>query len=100
MIKRSIPEQALKVEARSRNGKFTSNSLKVLFNSPIVSRRSYLPLKDRPDFMDDLEDTVTQQLKASCLPRSGPDTDQMEVTVTIGQCRRRKAGRCMNAMPL
>ena len=34
--------------------------------------------------MNDLEDMVTQQLKAVLSPALGPDADQMEMTITIG----------------
>lgn len=84
MIKRSLPDQALKLTSQ-QEWKIYLEFLKVLFN--LVDRLAafYLPLKDRPEFMDTLEDAVTQQLKAVLSPALGPDTDQMEVTLTIGQ---------------
>ncbi|MEP6886812.1 MAG: hypothetical protein ABI945_00655 [Nitrospirales bacterium] len=84
MIKRSLPDQTLKLTSQ-QEWKIYLEFLKVLFN--LVDRLAafYLPLKDRPEFMDSLEDAVTQQLKAVLSPALGPDTDQMEVTLTIGQ---------------
>jgi hypothetical protein len=84
MIKRSLPDQALKLTSQ-QEWKIYLEFLKVLFN--LVDRLAafYLPLKDRPEFMDSLEDAVTQQLRAVLSPALGPDTDQMEVTLTIGQ---------------
>jgi hypothetical protein len=84
VVKRSLPEQALKLHSQ-QEWKIYLEFLKVLFNMADRFAGFYLPLKDRPEFMDSLEDTVTQQLKAVLSPALGPDTDQMEVTVTIGQ---------------
>jgi hypothetical protein len=84
VVKRSLPEQALKLKSQ-QEWKIYLEFLKVLFNMADRFAGFYLPLKDRPEFMDSLEDTVTQQLKAVLSPALGPDTDQMEVTVTIGQ---------------
>lgn len=84
VVKRSLPEQALKLKSQ-QEWKIYLEFLKVLFNMVDRFAGFYLPLKDRPEFMDSLEDTVTQQLKAVLSPALGPDTDQMEVTVTIGQ---------------
>ena len=84
VVKRSLPEQALKLRSQ-QEWKVYLEFLKVLFNMADRFAGFYLPLKDRPEFMDNLEDTVTQQLKSVLLPALGPDTDQMEVTVTIGQ---------------
>ena len=84
VVKRSLPEQALKLQSQ-QEWKIYLEFLKVLFNMADRFAGFYLPLKDRPEFMDSLEDTVTQQLKAVLSPALGPDTDQMEVTVTIGQ---------------
>jgi hypothetical protein len=84
VVKRSLPEQALKLKSQ-QEWKIYLEFLKVLFNMADRFAGFYLPLKDRPEFMDSLEDTVTQQLKAVLSPALGPHTDQMEVTVTIGQ---------------
>src|SRR5690242_1535437 len=84
VVKRSLPEQALKLKSQ-QEWKLYLEFLKVLFNMADRFAGFYLPLKERPEFMDSLEDTVTQQLKSVLSPALGPDTDQMEVTVTIGQ---------------
>jgi hypothetical protein len=84
VVKRSLPEQALKLTSQ-QEWKIYLEFLKVLFNMADRLAAFYLPLRERPDFMDGLEDTVTQQLKSVLSPALGPDTDDMEVTVTIGQ---------------
>lgn len=84
MVKRSLPDQALKFTSQ-QEWKIYLEFLKVLFNLADRLAAFYLPLKDRPEFMDSLEDAVAQQLKAVLSPALGPDTDHMEVTFTIGQ---------------
>ena len=84
MVKRTLPDQTLKLTSQ-QEWKIYLEFLKVLFNLADRLAGFYLPLKDRPEFMDSLEDAVTQQLKAVLSPALGPDTDQMEVTLTIGQ---------------
>lgn len=84
MVKRSLPDQTLKLTSQ-QEWKIYLEFLKILFNLADRLAAFYLPLKDRPEFMDSLEDAVTQQLKAVLSPALGPDTDHMEVTITIGQ---------------
>jgi hypothetical protein len=84
MVKRTFPDQTLKLTSQ-QEWKVYLEFLKILFNLADRLAGFYLPLKDRPEFMDSLEDAVTQQLKAVLSPALGPDTDQMEVTLTIGQ---------------
>lgn len=84
VVKRSLPEQVSTLTSQ-HEWKIYLEFLKVLFNMVDRLAGFYLPLKDRPEFMDSLEDTVTQQLKSVLSPALGPDTDQMEVTITIGQ---------------
>lgn len=84
MVKRSLPEQALKLTSQQEWSIYLE-FLKVLFNLSDRLAAFHLPLKDRPDFMDSLEDTAAQQLKSILSPALGPDTDHMEVTMTIGQ---------------
>ena len=84
MVKRSLPDQTLKLTSQ-QEWKIYLEFLKIFFNLADRLAAFYLPLKDRPEFMDSLEDAVTQQLKAVLSPALGPDTDQMEVTLTIGQ---------------
>lgn len=84
MVKRSLPDQTFKLTSQ-QEWKIYLEFLKILFNLADRLAAFYLPLKDRPEFMDSLEDAVTQQLKSVLSPALGPDTDQMEVTLTIGQ---------------
>jgi hypothetical protein len=84
MVKRSLPDQTLKLTSQ-QEWKIYLEFLKILFNLADRLAAFYLPLKDRPEFMDSLEEAVTQQLKAVLSPALGPDTDHMEVTLTIGQ---------------
>lgn len=83
MVKRSIPEQALKLKS-PQEWTIYLEFLKILFNLADRLAAFHLPLKDRPEFMNDLEDAVTQQLKAVLSPALGPNSDQMEMTITIG----------------
>lgn len=84
MIKRSVPERAMKMK-KSTEWDIYLEFLKVFFN--LVDRLSafYLPIQDQPLFMDGLEDAVTHQLKTVLAPALGPDNDDMEITLTIGQ---------------
>lgn len=83
MMKRSAPEQALKLK-KQQEWKIYLEFIKVLFN--LVDRLVgfYLPLKDRPEFMDSLEQAVAQQLKDVLAPTLGPEMDPMQVDLTIG----------------
>lgn len=84
MVKRSVPEAALKLKQKQEWNIYLE-FLKVQFN--LADRLSvlYLPIQEQPLFMNGLEDTVTQHLKAVLAPALGPDNDDMEVTLTIGQ---------------
>ena len=84
MVKRSAPEQAMKIK-KSGEWEIYLEFLKLLFNLADRLSAHYIPLKDQPLFMDGLVDAVTQQLKNVLAPALGPDTDEMEVVLTIGQ---------------
>lgn len=84
MVKRSLPDQALKFTSQ-QEWKIYLEFLKVLFNLADRLAAFYLPLKDRPEFMNSLEESVARQLKTVLSPALGPETDHMEVTFTIGQ---------------
>lgn len=84
MVKRSAPDEALKLK-KQQEWKIYLEFLKVLFNLADRLVAFHLPILERPDFMNSLEDTVTQQLKAVLAPALGPDCDQMEITITIGK---------------
>jgi len=84
MVKRSAPEQAMKLK-QSGEWEIYLEFLKLLFNLADRLSAHHIPLKDQPLFMDSLEDAVTQQLKNVLAPALGPDTDEMEVVLAIGQ---------------
>ncbi len=84
MVKRSAPQQAMKLK-KSSEWELYLEFLKLQFNLADRLSAHYIPLKDQPVFMDSLADTVTQQLKNVLAPALGPDTDEMEVVLTIGQ---------------
>ncbi len=84
MVKRSAPEQALKLK-KTQEWDVYLEFLKVLFNLADRLSAHHLPIKEQPLFMDSLEDTVSQQLQAVLAPALGPDGDGMEIAVTIGK---------------
>lgn len=84
MIKRSAPEQAMKIK-KTGEWEIYLEFLQLLFNLADRLSAHYIPLKDQPIFMDGLEDAVTQQLKNVLAPALGPDTDEMEVVLAIGE---------------
>lgn len=84
MVKRAVPEQALKLKP-PQEWKIYLEFLKVFFNLADRLAAFHLPLKDRPEFMNSLEDSVTAQLKHVLAPALAQDADQMEVAITIGQ---------------
>ena len=83
MVKRSAPEQALKLKQPSEWNIYLE-FLKVMFN--LADRLSvyYLSIQEQPQFMDSLEDAVTGKLRAVLAPALGPDRDEMEIALTIG----------------
>ncbi|MEW6542092.1 MAG: hypothetical protein AB1411_00605 [Nitrospirota bacterium] len=84
MVKRSAPDQAMKLKKRAEWDVYLE-FLKVLFNLADRLSALYIPVKEQPLFMDSLEDAVTAHLKTVLEPALGPDTDFMEVVLTIGQ---------------
>jgi hypothetical protein len=84
MVKRSAPERAMKLK-KSGEWEIYLEFLKLSFNLADRLSAHYIPLKDQPLFMDGLVDAVTQQLKNVLAPALGPDADEMEVVLTIGQ---------------
>lgn len=83
MVKRSAPEQALKLKPKDE-WRIYLEFLKVLFNLADRCSALYLPLREQPQFMDGLEDAVAGQLKAVMEPVLGGGSDPMEIVVTIG----------------
>lgn len=84
MVKRSAPGQALKLK-KKQEWNIYLEFLKVMFNLADRLSAFHLPIQEQPLFMDSLEDTVTQQLKAVLEPALGPDSDDMELVITIGK---------------
>jgi hypothetical protein len=84
MVKRSAPERAMKIK-KSGEWEIYLEFLKLSFNLADRLSAQSIPLKDQPLFMDSLVDAVTQQLKNVLAPALGPDADEMEVVLTIGQ---------------
>jgi hypothetical protein len=83
MMKRTAPEQALKLKRQQEWGIYLE-FLKVMFNLTDRLVALHIPLKDQMEFMNGLEDAVTQQLKRALEPAFGNNADQMEIVMTIG----------------
>jgi len=83
MMKRNAPEQALKLKRQDEWGIYLE-FLKIMFNLADRLVVLHIPLKDQMDFMNGLEDAVTQQLRCALEPAFGNNADQMEIVMTIG----------------
>jgi hypothetical protein len=83
MMKRNAPEQALKLKRQDEWGIYLE-FLKIMFNLTDRLVALHIPLKDQLEFMNGLEDAVTQQLKRALEPAFGNNADQMEIVMTIG----------------
>lgn len=83
MMKRHAPEQALKLKRWEEWGVYLE-FLKIMFNLTDRLVALHIPLKDQMEFMNGLEDAVTQQLKRMLEPAFGDGADQMEIVLTIG----------------
>ena len=83
MMKRNAPEQALKLKRQDEWGIYLE-FLKVMFNLMDRLVALHIPMKDQMEFMNGLEDAVTQQLKHALEPAFGNNADQMEIVLTIG----------------
>jgi len=83
MVKRSAPEQSLKLKKRAEWSLYLE-FLKILFNLADRLSAFYVPIQEQPRFMNSLEDAVGVRLKAALTPALGPDLDGMEITLTIG----------------
>jgi hypothetical protein len=83
MMKRHVPEQALKLKRQDEWGIYLE-FLKIMFNLTDRLVAFHIPLKDQMEFMNGLEDAVTQQLKRALEPAFGNNADQMEIVLTIG----------------
>ncbi len=83
VIKRAAPEQALKLKHQDEWGIYLE-FLRAMFNLTDRVSALHIPLKEQPQFMDELTDTVIDQLKKALEPAFGTGDDQMEVVMTIG----------------
>ena len=83
MMKRSAPEQALKLKRQDEWGLYLE-FLKVMFNLTDRLTALHIPIKDQMEFMNGLEDAVTAQLKSVLEPAFGDKADQMEIMLTVG----------------
>ncbi len=83
VMKRTAPERALKLK-RQDEWSLYLEFLKVMFNLTDRLSALYLPVKAQPQFMDNLEDAVTLQLKNVLEPAFGSGIDQTEIMLTVG----------------
>ena len=83
MMKRNAPEQALKLKRQDEWGLYLE-FLKIMFNLTDRLVALHIPIKDQMEFMNGLEDAVTQQMKRALEPAFGSNADQMEIVLTIG----------------
>lgn len=83
LMKKNAPEQALTLKRQDEWGLYLE-FLKIMFNMTDRLAALHIPLKDQMDFMNGLEDAVTQQLKSVLEPAFGHQADQMEIVLTIG----------------
>ncbi len=83
MMKRAAPQQALKLKRKEEWGIYLE-FLKIMFNLTARMVALHIPMKDQMEFMNGLEDAVTQQLKRALEPAFGNNADQMEIVMTIG----------------
>lgn len=83
MMKRNAPEQALRLKRQDEWGIYLE-FLKIMFNLTDRLAALHIPLKDQMEFMNGLEDAVTQQMRRALEPAFGNNADQMEIVMTIG----------------
>src|SRR6187399_1057994 len=70
MMKRAAPQQALKLKRKEEWGIYLE-FLKIMFNLTDRMVALHIPMKDQIEFMNGLEDAVTQQLKRALEPAFG-----------------------------
>src|SRR5262245_45212112 len=83
VMKKTSPAQALKLARQDEWGLYLE-FIKLLFNLTDRVSVLYLPINEQPQFMDNLEDAVTLQLKSLLEPAFGSGADQMEIVLTVG----------------
>ena len=82
VMKKTAPDQALKLK-RQDEWKLYLEFLKVTFNLADRLSSFHIPIKDQPEFMNGLEDTVTARLRAVLEPAFGSNVDQNDIMMTI-----------------
>jgi hypothetical protein len=82
-MKRNVPDQAMKLKRQDEWGVYLE-FLKIMFNLTDRLVALHVPMKDQMEFMNKLEDTVTQELKRALEPAFGNNADQMEIVLTVG----------------
>jgi len=83
VMKKTTPAQALKLKRQDEWGLYLE-FIKILFNLTDRVSVLYLPIKEQPQFMDNLEDAVTRQLMNVLEPAFGSGADQTEIMLTVG----------------
>ena len=83
VIKRAAPERALKLKRQDEWGIYLE-FLRAMFNLTDRVSALHIPLREQPQFMDELTDTVIDQLKKVLEPAFGAGDDQLEIVMTIG----------------
>jgi hypothetical protein len=83
VMKTNSPDRALKLKRQDEWGIYLE-FIKILFNLTDRLSLLHLPLKEQPQFMNNLEDAVTLQLKNVLEPAFGSGADQMEIMLTVG----------------
>ena len=83
VMKKNAPAQALTLKRQDEWGLYLE-FIKMLFNLADRISALYLPIKEQPQFMDNLEDAVTLQLRQVLEPAFGSGADQMEIMLTVG----------------
>src|SRR5690349_2524335 len=81
VLKKNAPEQALKLK-RQDEWKLYLEFLKVTFNLADRLSAFHIPIKDQLEFMNGLEETVTDRLRAVLEPAFS-SVDQNEIMMTI-----------------
>lgn len=83
LVKKSAPERALKLK-RKEEWEIYLEFLKILFNLADRLSAMHLPLADQPEFMNQLEDAVSHQLKSLLAQAISNTGDPMELVMTVG----------------
>jgi hypothetical protein len=83
LVKKSAPDRALKLK-RKEEWEIYLEFLKVLFNLADRLSAMHLPLADQPEFMNQLEDAVSHQLKSLLAQAISNTSDPMELVMTVG----------------